>query len=316
MSLFRDESLRVRPPQLPRIVSLLPAATEIVCALGAGRALVGRTHACHHPEEVEKVPAVTSCRLPRETGSQTLHVAIRELTAASIPPVSLQLGALAAARPEVVLLQDQCGTCMITERMLRRAVDEIGLEGVEIVRLGARRFSGLWRDLATVSHAIGRTGEAAELGLALDARVATIRKRAGTRADRPTVLVLSWIAPPMVAAEWTPELIRLAGGRALAPTDPLDRGNLDGLRPDVVFVASCGRSLDQIEADRQPLQRLLAEHPDWPAVQEDRVWLADGQQTFSSAGPRLVDTLEAVYRILSRAEANAPQHFRRFRREG
>ena len=287
------------PPALPRVASLLPAATEIACALGAREQLVGISHECDHPGGLAGLPVLTRSRVAAGGGAR-IHAEVAALVRQALAVFEVDERALAAARPDVVLTQDLCDVCAVALPDVQRAVHAVLGPHVRIESLRPTRLEDLWRDIATVGAALGREQRASTLVAELQARVAHIGARAAALAERPRVLTLEWLEPPMVGGTWMPDLIELAGGRALAAragegAPVLAPEALARLAPapEVVLVKPCGFSLERTLAERAQIRALLDPMP-WPAVRTGRIWLADGNAYFNRPGPRLVESLEIL----------------------
>ncbi len=283
-----------------RIASLLPSATEIVCALGALRELVGVSHECDHPPEVRELPVLTSTRLEPARASARIDQDVRALLRTAAAVYDLDTERLATLAPDVIVTQDLCDVCAVSFHDVERAARELFGTNCRIVNLRPMRLGDIWEDIARVGSAIGREREANRVVEGLLQRVKAIQEVAERATARPHVLTLEWIDPPMVGGTWMCELVRLAGGVPLvtsagdrAPT--LDAAALRALdpAPDVVLVKPCGFDLERSHLELDTLRALLAPLP-WPAVRERRVWLADGNAYFNRPGPRIVESLEIL----------------------
>ena len=276
-----------------RIVSLLPSATEIVCALGARAELVGRSHECDFPPGVDDVPVLTSARIEPLPSSKAIDRAVRDVLADALAIYRIDLERLREARPDVIVTQDLCDVCAVSLADVRSAVARLARQDVAIVNLRPMRLADIWDDVLRVADAIGRGDAGREIVATLRARVAAIAGRAEATARKPRVLTIEWISPVMIGGMWMPELVSLAGGTALvteagqhAPT--LDAARLAALDPDVVLVKPCGftlsRTLEEIDVLRGAFPRT------WHA----RVYAADGNAYFNRPGPRVVESLEIL----------------------
>ena len=282
-----------------RVASLLPSATEIVCALGAQDTLVGVSHECDFPAGVADLPALTRARLKPVTKSRDIDIEVRAVLHDALAVYEIELDRLATARPELIVTQDLCDVCAVSLDDVRAAVAKLAQrDDIRIVNLHPMRLGDVWDDIARVAAALARPETGGRVVDDLRARVADIQARSAASDGRPRVLSIEWIDPVMIGGMWMPELIALAGGTALvtrpgdhAPT--LTRDALAALSPDVVLVKPCGfpleRTLDELEALRASLP-----WNEWAAVQAGRVYVADGNAYFNRPGPRLVESLEIL----------------------
>lgn len=290
------------PPD--RIASLLPAATEIVCALGLGDRLVLRSHECDHPAWVRRVPHATSPKYEPDGTSYAIDERVRALVQEGLSVYRVDADALRHAAPEVIVTQDQCEVCAVPANEIRRAARRLLDPAPEIVSLSPATLDDVLGDMGRVGAALG----VPERGVALEDRLRTRideiagEARRAARADPPRVLTIEWLDPLMVAGNWVPELVELAGGDNVAGTagehSPFaDWELLRGLDPDVIVVLPCGFS---IERTREEIST-LAERKGWSdlrAVRGGRVALADGHHFFNRPGPRIVESLEILVEIL------------------
>jgi iron complex transport system substrate-binding protein len=276
-----------------RIASLLPSATEIVCALGSRAELVGRSHECDFPEGIEGVPVLTSARVGPLPSSEAIDRAVRNVLADALAIYQIDLERLREARPDVIVTQDLCDVCAVSLDDVRAAVARLARQDVAIVNLHPMRLEDIWNDLLRVGDAIGRDEIGRRLVGELRERVAAIGRRARAAKERPRVVTIEWIAPVMIGGMWMPELISVAGGTPLvtepgqhAPT--LDAPRLAALDPDVVVVKPCGFSLPRTFEEVDVLRETL------PRAWRARTWLADGNAYFNRPGPRIVESLEIL----------------------
>jgi iron complex transport system substrate-binding protein len=286
-----------------RIASLLASATEIVCALGLGDALVAISHECDYPPEALVKPRVSRPRFdPAGMSSGAIDAAVRDAMARHAAVYVLDEERLRAVRPELILTQAVCDVCAVPTSLAREAARVLG-PGVRVVSLDAHT-------LADVLACVRRVGEAAGAGAgaraaalvgALEARLARVG-RAVAGARPPGVLAIEWLDPPFVPGHWVPEMIERAGGRCLAgtagrPSRQASWDELAALDPDVLVVMPCGYGLPQARADaRRHLAQLARVAP--RALAGARAFVVDGSAYFNRSGPRVVDGVEILAALL------------------
>lgn len=279
-----------------RIVSLLPSATEIVCALGARDELVGRSHECDHPPGVEDVPVLTSARIGPLATSRAIDTAIREVLKDALAVYEIDIDGLRRAAPDVIVTQDLCDVCAVSLDDVRAALARLARKNVTIANLHPTRLADVWADIERVAEAIGRPEAGKDVTRDRRARVERIAARAKETTRRPAVLSIEWMDPVMIGGMWMPELVALAGGEPLvtkpgehAPT--LDLEQLAALDPAVVVVKPCGFDRARSLAELPTLHATLP----WAAWRPDcRVYVADGSAYFNRPGPRIVESLEIL----------------------
>ena len=296
-----------------RVASLLPAATEIVCALGAEADLVGISHECDFPETVRRLPALTRARVRPVGASRDIDREVRLVLQDALAVYEIELARLEAARPDVIVTQDLCDVCAVSFSDVCAATAALVHQEVRIVNLHPTRFDDIWADIARVADALGRAAEGAAVVRGLQARASAITTRSSGRGERPRVVAVEWLDPVMLGGMWMPELIERGGGIPLvtrpgdhAPT--LTRDALQGLAPDVVLIKPCGFPLGRT-LEELPLLRASLPWESWRAVQAGRVYIADGNAYFNRPGPRIVESLEILAACLH------PEAFPDFRRK-
>jgi iron complex transport system substrate-binding protein len=284
-----------------RIVSLLPSATEIVCALGRGAELVGVTHSCDLPAGVGQLPRVTSTAVPVRGTSREIDRFVRAAAQAGDPLYALDARAIRALAPDLIVTQGLCAVCAVDERSAFALARELG-DGVRVVSMTPHGLESTFAAIDAVGGAIGAEGEARALVSALRARVARVAERSARVSQRPRVAYLEWLDPPFSCGHWGPELVRLAGGEEVVGREgeasrTLRWEEVAAAAPEVALVACCGLSVERTRIDLA----VLAAEPAWtglPAVRAGRVYLADGHSFFSRPGPGLVDSLELLAHAL------------------
>lgn len=284
-----------------RIVSLLPAATEIAFALGLGEQVVGVSHECDYPPEAQRLPKVTESLIPAGVVSADIDALVRQRMADGGALYSLDMTLLEQLRPELILTQALCDVCAVAEEEVRRAACTLP-GNPRVVNLEASRLADVLATVCQVAEAAGVPRRGSDLVESLRRRIDAVSERTARIAERPRMVVLEWIDPPFSAGHWTPELVELAGGveglgRAGVPSQSVAWDTIVAWQPEVMLIACCGFD---IERTRQDLP-ILSSQPGWgdlPCVRQGRVFMVDGSAYFSRPGPRLVDSLEILANVL------------------
>lgn len=279
-----------------RIVSLLPAATEMVAALGAGGQLVGVSHECDFPPEVRSLPRVTRTPIDTSLPSGAIDRAVTAARQAGVPTVEVDVELVARLRPDVLIGQAVCQVCAVGEGDLAGVVTAL-IPVPWVVTLHAHTLEGVFADIAKVGEALELRDEAEELVAGLRYRLRQLARQ--MRETHPRVLVLEWLDPPYVAGHWVPELVALAGGQDVAgrPGEPSYRcswTDLAKLAPDLVVVALCG-----FDVARARAELALVNAADARGVLGRRTALIDGNAYTSRPGPRLVDAAECLAQLMN-----------------
>ena len=283
-----------------RIVSLVPNATEILFALGAGDRVVGVSHECHHPTAARELPQLTGSALGPDLEASAIDAAVSDRLQGGASLYTLDEEALSRLEPDLIVTQTLCPVCAVSTEQVDVAVEPLA-RCPEVVSLDPKRLADVEEDIRRLGRRIGLEGAAAALVKEIHRRLAAVRGRVARR-SRPSVVALEWLDPPFVAGHWIPEMIAAAGGRdALAGAgDPSARVNwerVDEADPDVLLMMPCGfdqpGAADQIDriADLQAWSRLRA-------VREGRAYPLDANAYFSRPGPRLIDGVEILAELL------------------
>jgi iron complex transport system substrate-binding protein len=280
-----------------RVVSLLPAATEIVAALGALGRLVGVSHECDFPPEVRSLPHVTRTSVDPAMPSGAIDRAMAEAKRTGVSPVEVDVNLMAHLRPDVLIGQSVCDVCAVGEGELARVVATL-MPTPWVVTLHAHTLDEVFLDIRKVGEALELRDEAEELDAGLRYRLRRVGARAQGAGKIPRVLVLEWLDPPYVAGHWVPELVGLAGGQDVAgtpgePSRPRPWDELAALAPDVVVVALCGFDIPRAQAELAAVTDQQAR-----ALLGRRVEFLDGNAYTSRPGPRLVDAAETLARLI------------------
>ena len=285
---------------MPRIVSLIASATEIVDALGQLDHLVGRSHECDYPEAVKRLPVCTRPRIPTDGDSREIDRLVKESARTSVSIYEVFDDVLERLEPTHILTQIQCEVCAVSLRDVEQAIAR-GMKGrPAIVSLQPDSLAQIWEDFRRVARALGIPQRGDDVVAQLQSRMAQLQR--APRQNAPRVACIEWIEPLMAAGNWTPELIQMAGGINLfgesgkhSPWMTWDQ--LAAADPDVLVVAPCGFDLARTAAE----MHWMTDRPGWHdlrTVRTGRVYLADGNQYFNRPGPRVVETLEALVEML------------------
>ena len=285
-----------------RIVSLIASATEIVCALGFERELVGRSHECDHPAFVSRLPACSSSKVKVGAVSRAIDDQVRTIVSEGLSVYRVNPDLLNRLAPTVIVTQTQCEVCAVSLRDVEEAVCELVTSQPAIVSLEPMSLCGVWEDIRKVASALGDPGRGDDLVTRLKARLQGIRARTEPVRSRPSIACIEWIDPLMSAANWMPELVECAGGRNLFGEPGKHSGYFDFDRlaaadPDVIAILPCGFDIERTCREMPP----LATHPGWlelAAVRNGRVFVTDGNQYFNRPGPRVVESAEILAEIL------------------
>jgi iron complex transport system substrate-binding protein len=290
-----------------RIVSLLPAATEWVCAFGGQDELVGRSHECDYPESIQDVPVVTEAAYESEGDSAAIDEAVQGQLQDGLSLYEVDLEGLRSLEPDLIVTQDQCEVCAVNLPELESQLGDWTGRAPEIVSLRPQTLKEVMDEALWLGKAMDALDDAMEVLANLETGLRILRNKIGV--DRttnpqslPSVACVEWMEPLMVAGHWMPDVVEMAGGRAVLgtsgePTEPVEWREVREADPDVLAVMPCGFTIEETRRDLH----YLTDRPGWEdlsAVQEYGVALFDGNAYFNRPGPRLYRAIEVLVSAL------------------
>ncbi len=284
-----------------RIVSLLPAATEVVCALDLDEQLVGVTHECDFPPVVRQLPKVTRSLIPSAASSLEIDRLVRERSRTQSALYTLNVELLEELRPDLIVTQALCDVCAVAEDEVQAVA--CALPGnPRVINLEPQTIGQVFDSVRQVARATDTESRGASVVEALTERVNAVAERSAQLRSLARVAFLEWLDPPFSCGHWTPELVRLAGGVEGLSKDgersrTLEWSTVVAWEPEVIVVACCGFDVDRAMKDLQ-LPHILQHWQPLSAARAGRLYVIDGSQYFSRPGPRLVDSLEILAHAL------------------
>lgn len=291
--------------QPARIASLLASSTEMLYGLGLGDRVVAISHECDFPAEATTKPRVTTTNVAATASSGEIDQQVQTLLQAGAPLYEIDVERLAELRPDLIVTQAQCDVCAVRYEDVVRAVEtHPQLYGARIVSLNPMTLDDIFADILRVGEAAGVVPAASRYVAELRARVEAIcaKTAALSASERPRTAFIEWIEPLMLAANWTPELIAMAGGTNLLTKAGVHSSWIDwpavaALDPEVIVVGPCGFDLPRTLDEAVALPK-LAGWSELSAVRTGRVYAVDGNAYFNRSGPRMVESLEIVAHVI------------------
>lgn len=282
-----------------RVVSLLASGTEILCAIGAGDTLVGRSHECDNPEWVRSLPACTRPAFDIDRSTHEIDAEVRRRLRTGEPLYFVDADLIDRLQPDLVITQVHCDVCAVTPADVERSGSSVLAS--QVVSLSAGTVAGIYDSIRRVATAVGRGQAGEDLIRGMQARIDAVSAAVRDR-PRPRVALVEWTDPIFTAANWAPELVDAAGGIPLTPKEPGHSAatpwqHVVDWDPDYFIVAPCGFDLDRTLREIPVLEHL----PHWSslaAVKNGRVALADGNRYFNRSGTTIVETVQIIAEIL------------------
>ncbi len=287
---------------MTRIVSLLASATEIVHALGIGQYQVGRSHECDYPSAVESLPVCTRPKFGIEGNSREIDTAVKDVLREAVSVYEVLEETLEQLQPTHIITQSQCEVCAVNLKDVQLAVSGYLTCDPEIVSLEPFFLRDVWTDIQAVAESLEAGKRGRELVRELQNRIDSVSARTRAIKTRPRVACIEWLEPLMIAANWMPELVEIAGGVNLISEAGKHSGSINWQQlaesdPDILILLPCGWDMQRITEEMYWLTDL----PGWnslKAVQNGRVYITDGNQYFNRPGPRLAESAEILAEII------------------
>jgi iron complex transport system substrate-binding protein len=293
-----------------KIVSLLPSATEIVCALGLEKNLVAITHECDFPAGIADRPAITASRISHESmTSLEIDHAVRSQLDGHGSIYDLDTALLGELDPDLVLTQELCDVCAVSYKQVQKAA-KMYVADAQVVSLEPNTIEDIFENILTIGDMAGAPKAAGDVVDKLRARLNSVRARTAVAEKRPAAFMLEWLEPPFAPGHWVPEQVEAAGGipllgKAGARSVTTTYEAIRESNPEIIVLIPCGYyikdTVRQIESTRFP-----AGWREIEAVKNDQVWALDATSYFSRPGPRVVDGAEILARIFHPAIFGEP----------
>jgi iron complex transport system substrate-binding protein len=285
-----------------RIISLLPAATEIVCALGLEKQLIGRSHECDFPVSVKQLPVCSEANFPDDLSSAAIDTKVKELLRDALSVYTVKREIIKQLNPDVVITQAQCEVCAVSLQEVEQALGNYLDKQANIVSLEPNSLDDIFNNIREVAAALDVIAKGDQLVEDLQERVDIIRHKLKFTENKPTVACIEWLEPMMVSGNWVPELVGIAGGTSILAEAGKHSPFIHWLDiqlqdPDVIIVMPCGFSIERTLREIDLLLQLPG-FTELKAVKNDRLFIADGNQYFNRPGPRIVDSIEILAEII------------------
>ncbi|MFD1257506.1 cobalamin-binding protein [Mucilaginibacter terrae] len=285
-----------------RTITLLPAATEIVCALGLESQLVGRSHECDYPESVKQLPVCSYDRIGTNLSSLAIDRQVKQLLTSALSVYEVNAEQIKQLQPDVIITQDQCAACAVSLPDVEQALANELQKPARIISLKPNSLADVMGNISEIASALSAMPAANILIEDLQERVDLIRHKLKFVENKPTVACIEWLEPLMVSGNWVPELVSIAGGipvmaEAGKHSPYVQWEDLRLQDPEVIVVMACGFSIERTLKEIDLLLQ-LPNFTDLQAVKNKRLYLTDGNQYFNRPGPRIVDSIEILAEII------------------
>ena len=283
-----------------RVLSLLSSTTEVVYALGCEDQLVGRSHECDYPPAVMTLPICTKPKFNVDGSSIEVDGQVKSILQNALSVYYINEDLLKELKPDIILTQSQCEVCAVSEKDVKGVVKNITGINPDIISVEPNSVKDIFKDIKIIAEALNVVDKGADLIDFMKNRIRTLKKSYDVKSEL-TVAAIEWIDPLMAAGNWVPELIEMAGGinlfgEAGKHSPWMEYKDLIENDPDNIIIMPCGYNIQKsiIEIDS------LIKQKGWKeinAVQNDKVYITDGNQFFNRPGPRIIESLEILIEI-------------------
>ncbi len=285
-----------------KIISLLPSATEIVCALGLEDQLAGRSHECDFPEFVRQLPVCSYPRFDTDLSSADIDRTVKELTMSAVSLYRIDEEQIKSIQPDVIITQDQCKVCAVNIDDVQQMLKDVTGKETEVISLHPSSPDDILKDILQVASRLGVSARAEVLVESLNERIDIIKHKLRFVEDRPSVACIEWLSPLMISGNWIPEIIEIAGGKPVLAqkgghSSYVEFEALKDADPDILIIAACGFTIERTVREIG----VLLGYEGWndlSAVKNNQVYIADGNRYFNRPGPGIVDTAEMLAEII------------------
>ncbi|OGQ04867.1 MAG: hypothetical protein A2W61_00385 [Deltaproteobacteria bacterium RIFCSPLOWO2_01_44_7] len=269
-----------------RIASLIASATEIVAALGFADQLVGVSHECDYPPEaVRGKPILTSPKMDVKKRSLEIHEDVQKIVSQGLSVYNIDVAALQKANPDIIVTQDQCEVCAVTYDDVVKATQTCLSANAQIVTLHPDSLDDIFTDILKVGEALKVKGKAEKLVKEIRGKMSEIQKQTQKLQKKPRVLCVEWLNPIMIAGNWIPEMVEMAGGingitKKGDHTIVVTPEQVKEYNPDMVVVMPCGFTIQQTLENKADLENLPG-----------KIFIVDGNTYMNRPGPRILESL-------------------------
>ena len=292
-----------------RIVSLLPSCTEIICMLGYRKNLVGISHECDYPNSISSLPVLTKARLSSDGNSIEINQSVTDLLQRGLSVYDVDAFLLKSLSPDIIVTQAQCEACAVSLNQVKDIVSNWTLNQTEIISLEPNTLNEVWHGFDIIAKTLDAPESSSILKSEINDRFKLLKDKLKGIEKKPTILCIEWIEPIMVAANWVPELVDLAGGKNVMSVSGTDSNfcSWDEIKianPEIIIMMPCGFRIKRTLEELYYLQKRKG-WQELKAVKENKVYVVDGNQYFNRPGPRLLDSAEILAEIIN------PDYFER-----
>ena len=288
---------------MKKIVTLIPSATEIVAFLGMKESIVGRSHECDYPKDLDKIKKLTSPKINVDGTSREIHNQITEILENSLSVYKVDVNELKKLNPDVVITQAHCEVCAVSFSEVEEIVTKHLNKKTKIISLQPNTLEDVFDDIKRVASGLNIDETTIKnLIKPLEGRVENIQIKS-LKQKKKTIACIEWIDPLMAAGNWIPEMVKISGGEDIFGKSGKDShwikfDEIQKHNPEIIIFLPCGYN---IEKTKQEVKNLFSQQSKWNGLNaflKKEIYIVDGNQFFNRPGPRLVESLEIFAEII------------------
>lgn len=286
-----------------KIISLLPAATEIVFELGLGDNLVGRSHECNYPDEVKEVAICTTSLISDTLSSGEIDRKVKEILANALSIYGINKELIKRLQPDVVITQDQCKVCAVSLEEVQTALTDFLDKEASVISVQPTMLHDIFDNIREIANALDVASKGELLVENMEERIGIIKHKLKYIENRPTVACIEWLDPLMISGNWIPEMVVTAGGMPVLaePGEHSAYADWESIRAadaDIMVLMPCGFAIERTIKEIGNLLQLPGFN-ELKAVKNNRFYIVDGNQYFNRPGPRIADSIEILAEIIN-----------------
>ena len=285
-----------------KIITLIPSATEIISFLGLDSQLVGVSHECDFPEKVKSLKKLTKTDIKTNVSSYNIHLQIEKILENSLSVYKVDENLLKYLNPDIIITQDQCNVCAVDLSQVKKVTSGYLNKEVDIISLQPKSFNNIFENIEYVAKKLNVFNALNKNKInKLFRRISDVRLK---KKSFKKVICIEWCNPLMVAGNWIPDMVKIAGGNELFGINNknshwIDFKSVRDFNPEVIIFMPCGYNLLQTQRDVASLFENNVNWKNLSAYKNKKLYLVDGNQYFNRPGPRIVDSLEILAEIFN-----------------
>ena len=289
---------------LAKIVTLIPSATEIVAFLGQRKSIVGRSHECDYPDNLNNIAKLTSPKINVDGTSNEINKQINTILENSLSVYKVDIEKLKKLDPDFIITQAHCDVCAVSFSEVKNIVDKYFNKKTKIISLEPNTLDDVFDDIKRVAKNLNVENKANnKLIESLKIRLKKIKSLSSIQKQKPLVACIEWIDPLMIAGNWIPEMVNIAGGTNILGKSG---GNSHWIKfeeildqdPEIVIFIPCGFSIEKTKKELNNYMKKNKNMHSLKAYKNNKFFVADGNQFFNRPGPRLIESLEIFAEII------------------